>query len=472
MSTPAPSTFKKDLAAAYCATGAKVLSWAVVAGVAFRMHGVEVLAVLALARGTIGLLNYVTLGIGPAMVHMLARTNVPQKVVPVIEPTELPASTVLDYARPKLEKPVVHVDPFSQLYADGLKAGFLMWIVGAILIQMYSAYFTSFHDVPKFLQREQLSYFVVGLGAGLLARLLGDVPGAVLQVRGKQALDQCLVALGDVAWVALLGLVLWVNDTGPPTDFIATVGRCYFASGVLALILRVTAAAFYTKGILHATTSGRRMNQLLVYGSVLTFAQLADFLYAPTDMILINRLIHPDAVAIYTPAVQIDAALLLGISGLATVLLPRAAVAYAAGNVQRLRHDYVRGTLVSAGLLLVGALLLWALSPWLLNVWFGDPMPATQAILPLVLVHTVVGGSSAVGRSILLGMGRVKPYAVVALIAGVSNVVLSYVFVRFFDMGLNGIVLGTIVVVVARCAVWMPWYTMRALGQSRASLPT
>ena len=70
-------------------------------------------------------------------------------------------------------------------------------------------------------------------------------------------------------------------------------------------------------------------------------------------------------------------------------------------------------------------------------------MRPTQAILPLVLIHTVIGGSAAVGRSILLGMGRVKAFTAAALIAGVMNAVLSYVFKGSFGWGLKGIVLGT-----------------------------
>ena len=52
------------------------------------------------------------------------------------------------------------------------------------------------------------------------------------------------------------------------------------------------------------------------------------------------------------------------------------------------------------------------------------------------------------------------------LVAGTANVLLSYGFVRFFGMGLRGIVLGTIVAVVGRTAVWMPWYVLRTLRQA------
>ena len=96
-------------------------------------------------------------------------------------------------------------------------------------------------------------------------------------------------------------------------------------------------------------------------------------------------------------------------------------------------------------------------------------MNETAAILPLVLIHTVVGGSSAVGRSVLLGMGKVKPFTIAVLIAGVSNVFLSLCFVKFFDLGLRGIIYGTIIAVVGRCAIWMPWYVLKTLGNQHIS---
>jgi len=35
--------------------------------------------------------------------------------------------------------------------------------------------------------------------------------------------------------------------------------------------------------------------------------------------------------------------------------------------------------------------------------------------------------------------------------------------VKYLHWGLRGIVLGTIVAVMGRCALWMPWYVMRTL---------
>jgi O-antigen/teichoic acid export membrane protein len=99
----------------------------------------------------------------------------------------------------------------------------------------------------------------------------------------------------------------------------------------------------------------------------------------------------------------------------------------------------------------------------LLSAWYGQDMPATRAILPLILISTVVGGSSAAGRAVLLAAGRTRAYTAAALLAGIANVALSFCFVRFGHMGLAGIVLGTVIVVVARCGIWMPWYVLQTL---------
>ena len=72
-------------------------------------------------------------------------------------------------------------------------------------------------------------------------------------------------------------------------------------------------------------------------------------------------------------------------------------------------------------------------------------------------------GSALACRQILLAMGKFKPFTASVLIAGATNVIASYCFVKFFHWGLRGIVLGTIVAVVGRCALWMPWYVMRVL---------
>jgi len=456
---PAPSTSSmwRDLISAYAASATKIGSWVVVSAGLFR-HDMGDYAVFALVRATIGLLNYTSLGLAPAMIQQLAqalariRSQPPQQVIPLSDDQ----TRVLDYAGPP--PPLPTRQAAAAIYSNACLAALLTAIVGIGLTIAYSHSFALLHRVP-FRMTEQIGQIVMAMGLGTVLRLVSDVHGAVLQSHQQIARDNAILSLADLAWVALC-----------VTPFSFTAGGAayaYLASSGLLLAARWRAARDCMSILPEARyINWRSLRELLAFGVLVSCAQLADFLYAPTDFILINRFLGPLEVAVYAPAVQIDAAMLVPVAGLAAVLLPRGAAAHAQQQYATLRMYYVRGTLASAAILAIAALAVWGASPWIFKLWLGDSMPATRAILPLVLTHTVVGGSSAVGRSILLGMGKIKPFTVSVLVAGAGNVMLSYVFVRYTDLGLKGIVLGTIIGVTARCAIWTPWYVLRVLPRT------
>jgi O-antigen/teichoic acid export membrane protein len=436
---------RRDIASAYLAAATKIGSWVVISALIFRWYGATLFAMVALARGTLSILNYTTLGLAPAIIHTLARGK------------DIPAES---------SRTDVRVQPIHTILATGLAIGTFLAIVVQLIVGIYSENFFHFHQPPVsiFFDRIAFTRFVALLGAGLILRLFSDIPGAVLQTKGLIAFDNLLIAASDVVWIVLTMIRLEPN--GSWSD-VVSIGTSFGEANALLFAERLIVAALLSgRAILYAHASLRVARLLLSFGGLLAIAQLADYLYAPIDFVLINGLLDPVLAAVYSPAVQIDAGMLLLVGGVASVLLPKTAIAHAAGNRQLIRKYYIRGTIFTGGLLTLAGVSVWLLSPWIFRLWLHDPMTATQAILPLVLVHTVVGGSSAVGRSVLLGMGKVRPFTIAVLAAGVANVILSYCFVRYAGLGLKGIILGTIVVVIARCAIWQPWYVLRTLGRS------
>ena len=451
---------KRDVLSAYVATASKIFSWVIVLALVYRFIDPADFAMLALVRGTIGILNYTTLGLSPAMIRMLAEMRASAK-----PQTAMPAD-VLPYFTPD--------DPAQRgvraLYSNGMIIALISGALGVVVTLVYARVFNDWFRMPTRLEAT-MPLLVIGMGVGTLLRLMSDAPGSLLQARGRIALDNQLVALGEAIWVVLC-LTILTSSHDRAFSPLWMVGMFYGISGALLFVLRAF-VAHEASGIIvprWRLIDGAIIKRLLGFGSLVLFAQLADYLYAPTDYVLINLFLGWEAVAAYTPAMTIDSGLLLLVTGLSSVILPRTALAHTAGEIERVRRYYLWGTFFSAFLLLVAAAVVWVASPLLFRLWLGSPMRPTQAILSLVLIHTVVGGSSAVGRSILLGMGRVKPFTISVLIAGVMNVVLSYIFVRHLDLGLRGVVLGTIVVVVARAGIWMPWYVLRTLRRERAGV--
>ena len=463
---PSPST-RRDLTSAYVATAARIASWVVIAGIVMRRMGADEFALLALVRGTLSILNYGTLGLGPAMIHHLSRgaTSPLRHAIPVI-PVETPEGTstpvaAIAYANPsELADPLREVlRPMRETYAAGLRIAVWAGVASFALLIAYAWNFERLHDVRYTLQGRELHTFVILMGAGAIFRLVSDAPAAVLQVRDRITADNTYQCMAEGIWV--FG-VLWSLHTWTS---MWDVSLWFMISGAFLFVARLASAATVTQQDVFSLVKPAPglTRALLTAGGVIVLGQLANYLYAPAAMILINRLLDPELVAYYEAAVQIDAALLLLVTALATVLLPKAAVAHAADDRTAVRRYYVRGTLASLAMLTLGAAAAYALSPWIFPLWLGEEMRTTRAILPTLLIATVVGGSAMVGRSVLLAMGKVTPFTVAALVAGVCNVVLAFVLVKL-GWGLRGIVTATALVVIARAGIWQPWYVMRALS--------
>lgn len=440
------TTMSLDIASAYLLTGTRVAAWIIVSAIVFRAMGEESFGIFALGRSTVGLLAYSALGLGPAMMRRLAEAISARRHAS----NTVSHGGVIDY---ELTSPTA----LDIIHASGALLALILGFIGTALAIAYSLNYNLLHVIPSPFVH-QTKWFILSMGLGVVLRVMSDVSGAVLQTNGRIALDNLLQTAAEAFWTIIC--LIWILGRGGD---LSTVGYCFLLSSLALLLIRVqqTHRIAPWPQISHADSG--EMFHLLAFGVMVMFSQSAEFLYAPVDYIIINRLIAPDIVAHYAPALQIDGALLLLVTAVGAVLLPKAALAHTSGNLALVRKYYIRGTLITAGLLLAAALTTIALAKWIFIAWLGDEMTSTRIILPAVLLHTTMGGSSAVGRSILLGMGKVNPFTTAVLIAGVMNMVLAIIFVHYFGWGLWGIVIATNIVVFCRTILWQPWYVLRQL---------
>jgi O-antigen/teichoic acid export membrane protein len=455
-------SIKLDLVTAFAASGTKALAYMAISSMLLE-GGAHVadFAMFTVIRSTLGLLNYATLGLAPAFIRQLAG----MLAVPTAALEAAPKRPGrLDYATEATDQAMLTTDP-HRLYASAQYPALGIGLLALACVCMYALLFRHIHNVPEEVwTRAPWAAFMVGLA--MLARLVSDVPGGYLQATHRITLDNLLVLSADVLWVALTWSLLRAGST-PLIGVSLSFCICY----ALLSLSRFTAAAIVGAPIFAPISQVDRpmARHLLGFGVLLTLSQLSDFLYAPTDFLLINWYLTKQHVANYSIAVQVDAGLLLLTAAVATVLYPRASRAVALRDEITLRKYYLRGTALTATLLTAAALALIAIAPHLLQIWLGTDAPGARAILPLVLLHSIVGGSSAPSRAILLAAGRARVFAISAVVAGVLNVIISYVLVRYTTLGLTGVVIGTLIAVILRCAFFLPWYTLRVLGEMRQS---
>ena len=457
----------RDIFWAYALSAARVASWIVVYGSLYRKIGAEAAALLALVRWTLGLLNYASAGLAPAILHHVAKAEGSEFRVQGSD--EFPPSIRNSQSAigNSQHSGLSTQDSPRSIYTTGITLSWIGFSIGFVALAAWTLTQGRARGVAS----------LVGLfGAGMLIDLAADAWGAVIQSKGPIRRDYQSQTALELLWAILATTGIFVA-AHLPFSWQTAIGGAY----LVAALISASARAFFAYQILHklprSDPNPRRLllnriplnsaiaRNLLTFGGLVVLAQIADYLYAPTDFLLIRWLIDLKTVAVYAPAVQMDAGIWLLVSGLATALLPMSATAFGKRDFKQLRRYYLQGTGISFVMLLVVCILGWIAAPGLFRLWLGNKMKDTQRILPFVLIPTVVGGSAMVGRSILLAIGKVRAFTIAVLLAGLSNVIMSYCFVKYFDLGLKGIVLGTIVAAVARCALWTPWYVLRSLHQ-------
>lgn len=465
-----------DIFWAYGVSLSRVASWVVVYGALYRLVGAEAAALLALVRWTLGLLNYASAGLSPAILHHAAKNGRGEGAGEETtregtsgeetageetagEGTARAQNSLAGFSPSRVLNYSADAVPAVSLRATFTTGIVLSWI-GAVIggIALWTWVLTQG-------EARGVAALVGLFGSGMLIDVAADAWGAVIQSRGRIRTDYQFQALLETIWALLAGVGIYYRARlGISWQMI--VGGSYLIAAIVSALPRAGMASRLIGAI--DDSSSPRWNAmiarlLLGFGGLIVLSQIAEFLYAPTDFLLIRWLIDLPTIAVYAPAVQMDVGIWLLISGFSTALLPMSARQFGRGNFAKLRRYYLQGTGVSLLLLLIASLLAWVAAPAIFKLWLGNKMAGTQRILPLVLVSTVVGGSAAVGRSILLATGHVRAFTASVLIAGVLNVLFSYFFVVYYHMGLVGIILGTIIVVVGRCAIWMPIFVLRVL---------
>jgi O-antigen/teichoic acid export membrane protein len=446
---------RRDVMAAYFAAGSRIGAWALVSAIVYRLASPAQFAMLALIRGTIGILNYAAIGLAPALIRHFAAASQSHSPLQSDDPKQPGEITGPGAALSNANE--------RAIFSTGIVIAAASTVVGLIITLFYARFFDRIHVVPPGLGRAA-PWAVILIGLGTLLRLFSDAPGALLKTKGRIAKDNYILASGDIFWaLATAAAFHWAG--------LLTASITYAAAGLVVAAARTLAvqqlkSRFWPLEL--RLIQWRIGNALLSFGSLLLLAQIAEYFYAPTDYILINHFFGPGEVAAYAPGTQIDMALLMLVTGLAAVLLPKSALAHTRGDPKLLRQYYSRGTFASIAVLIAASAGIWFLYPVIFHLWFGAHPPNTHAILDLVLIGTIVGGSSAVGRSVLIGMGRIKAVTAAAIIAGVVNVLASYCFVKFAHAGLRGILYGTLIAVVGRCGVWMPAYVLLVLRRENA----
>lgn len=143
------------------------------------------------------------------------------------------------------------------------------------------------------------------------------------------------------------------------------------------------------------------------------------------------------------------------VSSLAQIFVPMSSQSDAAGNIDRLRKIFIVGNRACALTIFPITVFFVILGKSIIGVWLGQKYVALAypVLIALIIPHTIMQVQSASGR-ILFGMSKHSKLAIISLIEGIANIVLSILMVR--PWGIMGDALGTAIPLLCTYVVFMP----------------
>jgi len=192
--------------------------------------------------------------------------------------------------------------------------------------------------------------------------------------------------------------------------------------------------------------------------------QISGRLQTKTDEIVIGAFLPITAVTPYSIARRLSEVAGLLTNQFMKVLLPLASQLNAENDKARLRLLYITSTRLTLAIFLPIGCMLVVLAGPILTVWVGAAYAGYAHLVVILTLASLIDTSQWPAGSVLQGIARHRPLALISLCTALANLALSIVLVR--SMGVTGVALGTLIPTsVASLGFILP-YAMRVIGVS------
>jgi O-antigen/teichoic acid export membrane protein len=329
-------------------------------------------------------------------------------------------------------------------------ASILVTLVGCLYVDRW------FHVGPGFQSAARWLLLLVGVSVALSFPL--GVFGGMLE--GLQKFDVLNWTNTVSSLLRVVLIVFFLNrGYGLLTAALITVGV-----PLVAAVIR----GFVALWALPVTFSWKYVDRdafrhMANYSGVTFMIIVASRLRFKTDALVIGKFLGAAAITyFYAGSRLVDYAGEV-VSSLAQIFVPMSSQSDAAGNMDRLRKIFVAGNRACAFTTLPMTAVFIILGKSIIEVWLGKKYVAQgyPVLLVLTIPYTVMLVQSASGR-ILFGMGKHGKMAVVTMIEGTANLLLSILLVRPF--GIIGDAIGTAIPLAGTFLLFMPFHLCSRLG--------
>jgi membrane protein EpsK len=306
--------------------------------------------------------------------------------------------------------------------------------------------------------------FLCVLLSSLLIALTGPFSASAL-IKHRFDLMNLVKILGRLLRVAIL--LLCFGYLGPSLEY---VGWSYCVMGLFLL----AGFAWLTRRLtpeLHIERKSYRwsaLREMAGMGGWMTVNQIGALLYLSSQLIIINILLGAEEAGRYGPIVLLVSLLSVLGSAVANVFTPIAYEHIAQEKTDALVRHAKRSTKFMGLIIALPIGLSCGLSAPLLKWWLGPEFADLSPLAWLVIGPWIVNVTFKPLFSIYRGLRKVKVPAIVILVGGVANVIVSVVLIKYTNLGLYGAALAALFCLTSKNLFFTPIYTAMILGRAKS----
>jgi O-antigen/teichoic acid export membrane protein len=293
--------------------------------------------------------------------------------------------------------------------------------------------------------------------AGACMNLFGNLSFAVLIGEGQVATERLTRAIGMMLWLALSSYTL-IAGYGLIGLGVAWLINATVVLGLAIVVLKLRLRELsLLRGRWHSEVARRLARPSIRWA----MTQLGALLILQTANVIIAWNLGPESIPSYEAASRVVMAL-----GTIALLRTNASVpfysrAFAANDILGLRELLYRN--VHQGLLTMAAGIgvIGAFAPELFSTWLGQGNFVGYSVLMAMAIMMTLEIHHVAHANLVMASGHI-PFVRTAIVAGILNLVISLVLVRY--MGLLGIALGTMTAQILTNNWYAPWVSLNRLG--------
>lgn len=203
------------------------------------------------------------------------------------------------------------------------------------------------------------------------------------------------------------------------------------------------------------------LGRLLSYSTIYFAIFIAESLRFQSDAIVIGAFISSAAITYFAVASKLVEYPSNLVISLAQIFTPMASQYDASGDQEGLRRMFIAGNRACAFVVFPLCAILITLGKSIIEIWVGGKYVSSYIILLVLVVPKTLLLAQSGSTRILLGLGRQRLLALVTLLDGVTNLILSIVFLRYW--GIVGVALGTAIPLTCTSIFFLPRHLCRIL---------